>query len=148
MPKTKKRSTTKRATRIAKAHASQLPPLEVKEAPRRPPGYKPPARGLARYPWLITLSLLVIAVAVGSLYYYHIGPFAIPAKPKTHVVTSPCLKVVKQLTDLSPAPGPATFNSIPHTFKQVPDMVINTQTPYSPVIHPNPAFTLLHLDPN
>src|SRR5260370_31427129 len=102
MPKTKKRSTTKRATRIAKADATQLPPLEVKEAPRRTPGYKPPARGLARYPWLITLSLLVIAVAVWSLHYYHIGPFAIPAQPKTHLVTSPCLKVVNHLPDLTP----------------------------------------------
>src|SRR5260370_9156209 len=107
MPKTKKRSTTKRATRIAKAHATQLPPLEVKEAPRRPPGYKPPARGLARYPWLITLSLLVIAVAVGSLYSYHIGPFPIPAKPKPHGGPSPCPKCAKQTHHYPPPPGPA-----------------------------------------
>jgi peptidylprolyl isomerase len=147
MPKTKKRATTKRATRIAKAHATQLPPLEVKEAPRRSPGYKPPARGLARYPWLITLSLLVIAVAIGSLYYYHIGPFAIPAKSKPHVVASPCLKVVKQLTDLSPAPGPTTFNSTPHTFKQAPEMVINTQKVYCAGINTNRGLIVLELDP-
>jgi len=147
MPKTKKRSTTKRATRVAKAHATQLPPMEVREATRRTPGNKPPARGLARYPWLITLSLLVIVVAIGSLYYYHIGPFAIPAKPKPHVVTSPCLKVVKQLTDLSPAPGSSTFNSIPHTFKQAPNMVINTQKVYCAGINTNRGLIVLELDP-
>jgi peptidylprolyl isomerase len=147
MPKTKKRSTTKRATRIAKAHATQLPPLEVKEAPRRAPGYKSPARGLARYPWLITLSLLVIAVAIGSLYYYHIGPFAKPAKPKPQAVASPCLKVVKQLTNLSPAPGPETFNSTPHTFKQAPDMVINTKKVYCAGINTNRGLIVLELDP-
>src|SRR6266852_8580950 len=92
MPKTKKRSTTKRATRIAKAHATQLPPLEVKETPRRAPGYKPPARGLARYPWAITLTFLVILISVGALYYYHVGPFAPskPSAPKT-ATGSPCL---------------------------------------------------------
>src|SRR6266699_90365 len=130
MPKTKKRSTTKRATRIAKAHATQLPPLEVKEAPRRTPGYKPPARGLARYPWLITLSLLIMVVAIGSLYHYHIGPLAIPAKPKPQVVTSPRPTVVKQPTALSPAQRPETSNIIPHKFKQRPDMDINTQKVY------------------
>jgi len=48
MPKTTKRAVTKRAEKIAKAHASEL---IVRDAPkqRRPPGYKPPARGLARY---------------------------------------------------------------------------------------------------
>ena len=147
MPKTKKRSTTKRATRVAKAHATQLPPLEVKEASRRTPGYKQPAKGLARYPWLITLSLLVIVAAIGSLYYYHIGPFAIPAKPKPHVVTSPCLKVVKQLTDLSPAPGLSTFNNIQHTFKQAPSMVINPQKVYCAGINTNRGLIVLELDP-
>ncbi len=147
MPKTKKRTTTKRATRIAKAHATQLPPLEVKEPPRRTPGYKPPARGLARYPWAITLGLLVIIVTIGSLYYFHVGPFAIRPKPKPPVVVSPCLKVVKQLTDLSPAPGPVSFNSTPHTYKQAPVMVINTQKIYCAGINTNRGLIVLELDP-
>src|SRR5260370_31530879 len=48
MPKDTKRAATKRAARIAKAHATQLPKLEVKEPPRRAPGYKHPSRGVAR----------------------------------------------------------------------------------------------------
>src|SRR5205807_10342967 len=56
MPKTTKRAATRRAARIAKAHATELPRLEVKEPLHNAPGYKRPARGLARYPWAIFLT--------------------------------------------------------------------------------------------
>src|SRR5438270_12683508 len=81
MPKTTKRAASKRAARIAKAHATELPKLDVKEAPvrRRTPGYKPPARGIARYPWAtIFLTILVLGLGAWTLYFYHLGPFALP----------------------------------------------------------------------
>ena len=148
MPKTSKRATTKRATKIAKAHATQLPPLEVKELPRRAPGYKPPARGLARYPWAISLTLLVILATVGTLYYYKIGPFAVKPKPPVPVVQL-CLssKVIKQLTDVSPAPGPVTFDSTQHSYSQPPAMVINPNKVYCAGINTNRGLIVLELDP-
>src|SRR2546425_129705 len=148
MPKTSKRATTKRATKVAKAHATKLPPLEVKESPRRAPGYKPPARGLARYPWAISLTLLVILATVGTLYYYKIGPFAVKPKPPVAVV-QPCLgsKVIKQLTDLSPAPGPVTFDSTQHSYSQPPAMGINLNKVYCAGINTNRGLIVLELDP-
>ena len=81
MPKTTKRAATKRAAKIARAHATELPKLDVKEeGKRRDPGYKPPARGIARYPWATFFVALIIVAAVGSLYLYHLGPFAPPAR--------------------------------------------------------------------
>src|SRR5438270_183078 len=108
MPKTTKRTATKRAARIAKAHATELPKLEVKQAPprRRAPGYKPPARGIARYPWATFLILAVFALGIYALYATHTGPFA-PPKPQPKVAAvSPCLSssILKQITDVSPAP--------------------------------------------
>jgi len=148
MPKTSKRATTKRATKVAKAHATKLPPLEVKESPRRAPGYKPPARGLARYPWAISLTLLVILATVGTLYYYKIGPFAVKPKPPVPVVQL-CLssKVIKQLTDVSPAPGPVTFDSTQHSYSQPPAMVINPNKVYCAGINTNRGLIVLELDP-
>src|SRR2546430_539196 len=83
MPKTTKRTATKRAARIAKAHATDLPKMEVKEVQRRPstPGRKPPARGIARYPWATALVIILIAIGVYVLYTSHIGPFALPKTP-------------------------------------------------------------------
>ncbi len=148
MPKTSKRATTKRATKVAKAHATKLPPLEVKESPRRAPGYKHPARGLARYPWAISLTLLVILATVGTLYYYKIGPFAVKPKPPVPVVQL-CLssKVIKQLTDVSPAPGPVTFDSTQHSYSQPPAMVINPNKVYCAGINTNRGLIVLELDP-
>src|SRR5258706_6953022 len=100
MPKTTKRVVTKRAEKIAKAHATEL---IVRDAPkqRRPPGYKPPARGLARYPWAtIFLVLLVVGLTGWGFYYYHLSTFAPrPRKAVTNTVTppSPCLMLVSQL---------------------------------------------------
>ena len=155
MPKTTKRAASKRAARIAKAHATELQKLDVKEAPsrRRTPGYKPPARGIARYPWAtIFLTILILGLAAWTIYFYHLGPFALPPAHKpatTPTVTtpSPCLKVVKQLTDTAPAPSAAAFNQIQHTYKQPPAMTIDTHKVYCAGINTNRGLIVLELDP-
>ncbi|SRR6266700_1165268 len=83
MPKTTKRTATKRADRIAKAHATELSKMEVKEVQRRPstPSRKPPVRGIARYPWATAIIIVIIAAGVYALYANHIGPFALPKTP-------------------------------------------------------------------
>jgi peptidylprolyl isomerase len=82
MPKTKKREEQRRAAKIAKAHATKLLETQEKEIQRRPsPSRKAPARGIARYPWAITLVLLLIVSAIITAYVNHISPFAL-AKPK------------------------------------------------------------------
>ncbi len=160
MPKTTKRDATKRAEKIAKAHATPLSPLEVKQPkqPQRGPGYKRPARGLARYPWAIGLSLLVIASIIFALDYFHVGPFALP-KPKVVVVKptptpnltlpnpSPCLKVVNQLTDKSPAPTPAEISKIQHTYKILPTNVTDPKKFYCVGLNTNRGLIVLELDP-
>lgn len=159
MPKTK-RAEHRRAAKIAKAHATSLPKLEVKEPPRsrNMPGYKPPARGLARYPWAIGLSLLVIAASIISLYYFKAGPFAPPKKavvkvaatPKPNLTLpnpSPCLKLTKQLTDTAPAPDAATFAKITHSYPNPPTMFINTHSFYCVGINTNRGLIVVELDP-
>ncbi|HYT34691.1 MAG TPA: peptidylprolyl isomerase [Ktedonobacteraceae bacterium] len=165
MPKTTKRAATKRAERVAKAHATGLTKLEVKQssAPRRSPGYQPPKRGLARYPWGIFLSVLIIGLGIYSLYYYHVGPFA-PPRPKptpvarvspTPVVPtatptttpSPCLSVVSKLKDTAPGPNGAAFNKITHTYSQSPVMAIDTNKIYCAGINTNRGLIVLELDP-
>ena len=151
MPKTTKRAATKRAARIAKAHATELAPLPVREQPRRPaPGYKPPARGVRRYPWATAIILLLIVGAVASAYYFHVGPFALPAKPvaKKPVITSPCLKIVKSLTDTAPAPSAADSKKIVRSYKAAPPMTINTKKVYCAGINTNRGLIVLELDPN
>jgi peptidylprolyl isomerase len=148
MPKTSKRAATRRAEKIARAHATRLPEAPApKKKEKRGPGYTPPKRGLARYPWAITLTILIIAAAIGAMYYYKIGPFAPPKpQPKTAAV-SPCLKVVKQLTDSSPAPTGAAFNKIQHTYKAPPAMSINTNKIYCAGINTNRGLIVVELDP-
>ena len=161
MPKTTKRDATRRAEKIAKAYATPLPPVQVKEPKQqqqRGPGNKRPTRGLARYPWAIALSLLVIASSVYALYYFHVGPFAQP-KPKTVAVKptpapnltlpnpSPCLNVVKQLTNSSPAPSTAEISKIQHTYKDSPTTVIDTKKFYCAGINTNRGLIVLELDP-
>ncbi len=113
---------------------------------------------MARYPWAIALSLLVIASSIFALAYFHVGPFA-PAKSKTAAVKptpaanlalpnpSPCLKVVKQLTNTSPAPTAAEFNKIQHTFKTAPPNVIDNTKFYCAGINTNRGLIVLELDP-
>ncbi|HEX4715100.1 MAG TPA: hypothetical protein VH164_09260, partial [Ktedonobacteraceae bacterium] len=88
MPKTTKRAASKRAARIAKAHATDLPKLEVKAPSYRPATGKRPARGLARYPWAVTLVVLLILAGIGATYYYHVGPFAL-RKVASHPAVQP-----------------------------------------------------------
>jgi cyclophilin family peptidyl-prolyl cis-trans isomerase len=160
MPKTK-RAEHKRAVRVARAHATTLPKLEVKEPQRtrNMPGYKPPSRGLARYPWAIGLTLLVIAASIFSLYYFKAGPFAPPKKvaiqagatPKpdlTLPLTSPCLKVTKQLTDTAPAPDAATIAKIVHSYSKPPSMFINVNSFYCVGINTNRGLIVIELDPH
>src|SRR5260370_18950921 len=113
MPKTTKRDAARRAEKIAKAHATPPPPIQVRQPkqPRSAPGYKRPARGLARYPWAVALTLLVIGVTIFTLNFYHLGPFApkpkpVAAKPNLTLPNpSPCVSssIVSELTDKSAA---------------------------------------------
>lgn len=152
MPKATKRAATRKAAKIAKAHATELPKLQVKEPLRRPPGSKRPARGLARYPWAVFFTLAILALGTFALYYYHVGPFAL--KPKTTTTTktaaapSPCLKIVSQLTDTAPAPTTAVFNKTVHTYSQAPAMTIDTKKTYCAGINTNKGLIVLELDPS
>jgi cyclophilin family peptidyl-prolyl cis-trans isomerase len=61
--------------------------MEVKEVQRQPrtPGRKLPARGIARYPWATAIAIIIIAGGIAALYFYHIGPFALPkTSPKSN----------------------------------------------------------------
>jgi peptidylprolyl isomerase len=169
MPKTTKRAVTRRAAKIAKAHATELPKLEVKEAPERKrlPGYKPPARGVRRYPWAtMILVLLIVGLGAWTIYTYHLGPFALPPA-KVHAKTvvkvtptpaiptatpsttpSPCLSFVSKLTDTAAGPTAAQFKKITHTYSQAPAMTIDTSKVYCAGINTNRGLIVLELDPN
>jgi peptidylprolyl isomerase len=154
MPKTTKRAATKRAAKIAKAHATELPKLDVKEEAkrRRAPGSKPPARGIARYPWAtFFVLLLIIGLASGAFYAYHnhLGPFKVTPKPKVAAV-SPCVStsVLKEVTDTAAAPTSAQFKQIQHTYQQAPAMSINTKKLYCAGINTSRGLIVLELDPS
>lgn len=153
MPKTTKRAATRRAAKVARAHATELPKLEVKAAPRRSaPGNKRPARGFARYPWATTLLLvLILGLGVWTFYLYHnhLGPFVPrPAqKTATKATPSPCLALVSKLKDTTAAPTAAQFKQTTHTYKQAPAMTINTGKVYCAGINTNRGLIVLELDP-
>ncbi len=157
MPKTTKRAATRRAAKIAKAHATELPKLEVKAPLHRAPKGKRPARGLARYPWAVTLVLALLAASVAALYFTHTGPFAPPKAVKRPVPTatpavltsSPCnaSSVVKQLTDTAPAPTTAQFNKNQHTYSKAPAMSIDTKKLYCVGLNTSRGLIVLALDP-
>jgi len=167
MPKTTKRATTRRAAKIARAHATELPKLEVKAAvERNRAGNKPAARGVARYPWLtILLTLMIVGLGGWTLYIYHVGPFALPpvkavnkpvvkVTPTTAIPTatpattpSPCLSVVAKLTDTAPAPTATQIKQITHTYSQAPAMTIDTSKVYCAGINTNRGLIVLELDP-
>jgi cyclophilin family peptidyl-prolyl cis-trans isomerase len=179
MPKETKREAERRAARIARAHSSALPPLDPKldakpgMIVRNTRGYKPPATGLARYPWAIGLTLLLIVIAVvGTLYSTHTGPFAPPkvttkatttpvAKPTTaptpapvvaltpttDVATSPCVKFASKLTDSSAAPGSADFAKIQHTYSAAPSVSFDANKTYCAGINTNRGLIVVELDP-
>jgi len=159
MPKTTKRDVTKREERIAKAHATPPPPTQERQPKQQQngAGYKAPKSGLARYPWAIALSILVIASSIFALSYFHVGPFA-KTSPKAVAKStatanlalptpSPCLAMVKQLTNTSPAPTAAEFNKIQHAYKAAPISVINTSKYYCAGINTNRGLIVLELDP-
>jgi len=153
MPKTTKRTATKRAARIAKAHATELAELEVKEPKerRRSPGYKAPSRGIARYPWATTLILALIVLGGYTLYANHIWPFALPKKPATKptAVVSPCVstKILNQITNNSPEPSAADIAKIKHTYSSAPSMAIDAKKTYCAGINTNRGLIVLELDP-
>ncbi|HZU65675.1 MAG TPA: peptidylprolyl isomerase [Ktedonobacteraceae bacterium] len=158
MPKTTKRAATRKAARIAKAHATELPKLQVKEAPRRAPGYKPPARGIARYPWGATiLTILIIGLGIWTIYFYHVGPFALPASNHHAVVKpnlklpnpSPCVSstIIKQITDTAPGPSATAFKNTQHTYSKAPAMSINVNKFYCVGLNTNRGLIVLELDP-
>ncbi len=159
MPKTTKRAATKRAARIAKAHATDLPVLEVKAPQRRSSGGKRSARGLARYPWAVTIVVALIIAGVASLYFTHTGPFAPRPIVKNPVVqptatpavltSSPCnaSSVVKQLTDTAAPLTTAAFNKIQHTYSKAPAMSIDQNKLYCVGLNTNRGLIVLELDP-
>ena len=154
MPKTTKRAATKRAAQIAKAHSTQLPTLEVKEPPiRRSPGYKPPARGIARYPWATVLTIFIIALGIYMLYLNHVGPFAPPkpvTKTKVATVASVCTgsSILSKITDTAPAPDAATYNATKHSYAQAPALSIDKTKTYCAGINTNRGLIVVELDPN
>lgn len=153
MPKTTKRNASRRAAEIAKAHATPLPKVEVKEPPiRRSPGYKPPTRGVARYPWATTFTvLLIVGLSIFVMYFYHLGPFALP-KPvtKTKPVASVCntSSILSKITDTSPAPDATTYNATKHSYSSAPTLSIDTKKTYCAGINTNRGLIVLELNPN
>ncbi len=159
MPKATKRDETRRAARVARSHETDLPIIETRDPLHRAPGGKRPARGLARYPWAVTLALLLILGGFASLYFTHTGPFAPAAKVKKPVVlftatpavlvASPCntSAVVKQLTNMTAAPTDAQFAKNQHTYTQAPAMSIDTNKVYCVGLNTNRGLIVLELDP-
>jgi len=159
MPKTTKRAATKRAAKIAKAHATELPEFVVREPERRrQPGYKPPARGLARYPWAIAIVTLLLAISIVVIAANHLGPFALPkpapkATPKvaatTSTTASPCTAsgIVSKITDTTAAPTTAQFDAIKHTYSSAPAMTIDTNKVYCAGINTDRGLIVIELKP-
>jgi cyclophilin family peptidyl-prolyl cis-trans isomerase len=157
MPKTTKRAATRKAAKIAKAHATDLPELKVKTPL---PGEKRPARGLARYPWGIAIILILVVSGVSAAYFNHVGPFAPhkvtpvvkvqPTATPAAFATSPCnaSSVVKELTDTASAPTTAQFNKTTHTYSSAPAMTIDTKKLYCVGINTNRGLIVLELDPS
>ena len=119
MPKTTKRAATKRAERVAKAHSTEMPKLEVKstmpQARRTSAGARPPARGVARYPWATFLLLAIIVGGFIAIFYAnHLGPFALPqkAQPKKAVVAT-----------ATPNLGPTATAQVDNALKQATAVV-------------------------
>jgi len=159
MPKTTKREVTKREEKIAKAHATPPPSTQYRQPKQQQKGvgHTAPKSGLARYPWAIGLTLLVVASSIFALSYFHVGPFA-QAKPKATVTRtttanlalpnpSPCIAMAKQLTDTAPAPTAAQFNKTQHTYKTAPLNVIDTSKYYCAGINTNRGLIVVELDP-
>ncbi|GER88295.1 hypothetical protein KDW_24570 [Dictyobacter vulcani] len=131
MPKTTKRAEARRAAKITRAHSTQLPDLEVNnsgEHRRNAPGYKAPARGLARYPWAsIIILCLLLAGIFAVLYVNHYPPFAqakntAVATPKAAATASAATPAAKPTSAVSSVTDPAS----PCAVKDVVSGVTNT----------------------
>lgn len=131
--------------------------MEVKEPERKikkAPGYKAPARGIARYPWATVLIILLIALGVIALYFNHIWPFAHPAKPTSTAhkaaTVSPCVasNILSQITNNSAAPTSAQFAAIQHHYNKAPAMSIDTKKVYCAGINTNRGLIVVELDPS
>jgi peptidylprolyl isomerase len=162
MPKSTKRIETKRAAKIARAHATELPKPQAKVAPSpRSPGYKAPKRGIARFPVLITIVLLAVigggAYGISVLYTdytHHLGPFAPHPTPVVYATVppaskSPCItdSVLKQITDTSSAPSQTVFDQTTHSYSQPPAMTIQAKKLYCAGINTNRGLIVVELDP-
>lgn len=148
MPKTKKREEQRRAAKIAKAHATKLPETQEKETQRRhSPSHKAPARGIARYPWAITLVSLLIVTGIIAAYLNHVGPFAL-SEPKS--AGSPCTQasILSQITDTSAAPSASDIQKTTHTYSKEPAMSINQNKVYCAGVNTNRGLIVLELDPS
>jgi peptidylprolyl isomerase len=154
MPKTTKRTVSKRAARISKAHATELPKMEVRETQRRPnaPGRKPPARGIARYPWATVVAIVIIAAGIYALYFNHIGPFALPKTPPKSkaIVSSPCnsATILGQITDTSPAPSAVDSAKINRAYTSAPAMKIDNKKLYCAGVNTNRGLIVIELRPD
>ena len=162
MPKATKRAATKRAAKVAKAHATDLPKLEVRVPSYRSSGEKRSARGLARYPWAVTIILLLVVAGVAggtwAAYIYHVGPFA-PHKAAPTVratatpavlASSPCnaSTVVKQLTDTAVPPNAGQFAKNQHSYSSAPAMSIDTKKLYCVGLNTSKGLIVLELNPS
>ena len=150
MPKTTKRAATKRAARIAKAHATELPKLQVQAPQRRPGTEKRAPRGLGRYPWLTGIIIVLVLAGLGFSYFFmytnHVGLFA---PPPTKVVVSPCSasSVVNQLKDTASPLTTAQFNKIQHAYTKAPAQSIDTSKVYCVGLNTSRGLIVLELDP-
>lgn len=146
MPKTTKRAETKRAARIARAHATELPKQPVKNAPsRRSPGYHPPRHGPARHPLGIGILLVAAsAIVTYALYVNHLWPFTPPP-----VAKSPCVAsaILKKVTDTTPAPDQTAIDQTTHKYDNAPAISINTSKLYCAGINTNRGLIVVELDP-
>ncbi len=177
MPKTTKRAAAKRAARIAKAHATELKNTEVNDQrARRAPGYKPPARGIARYPWATVIILcLILGGVVYGLYVAHLPPFAVAKKSATPVAkttpapnatsaagaptaqatstqqsagASPCTaaNIVSKITKTSPVPTAADVAKINHTYSSAKQVTDENKLDCAG-INTNRGLIVVELDP-
>ncbi len=142
MPKTNKRAEMRRAAKLARAHATKLPEEQVKDAERHPRS-QGSLRGIARYPWAITLALLLVASGIIFAYVNHVGPFGLPTAGSSCVQSS----ILSQITDTSAAPGASDIQKITHTYSKEPAMSIDQQKVYCAGINTNRGLIVVELDP-
>jgi cyclophilin family peptidyl-prolyl cis-trans isomerase len=111
MPNTKKRAERKYAAKIVRAHSTQLPNSEENNR-RTPSVLKTPARGIARYPWAVTIVAILILLCAGWLLFInHLGPFATPSKAKTAPKATPTTAVKSQASPVATATTAAQSQS-------------------------------------